>query len=117
MTHLRKMMLEELQRRNLSKLTAECYLRVVEEFALFYKRPPDQLGPEQIRQYQAHLFTDRKTGRQHGRTTPFGSTLLLQRAVSKASCPTTAAHPGALICRGASDTVLGVWGSVAKPCP
>ena len=60
MTHLRKMMLEELQRRNLSKLTAECYLRAVEEFALFYKRPPDQLGPEQIRQYQAHLFTDRK---------------------------------------------------------
>jgi site-specific recombinase XerD len=38
----------------------ECYLRVVEEFALFYKRPPDQLGPEQIRQYQAHLFIDRK---------------------------------------------------------
>src|SRR5258708_1502782 len=59
-THLRKMMLEELQRRNFSKLTAECYLRAVEEFALFYKRPPDQLGPEQIRQYQAHLFTDRK---------------------------------------------------------
>lgn len=59
-THLRKIMLEELQRRNLSKLTAECYLRVVEEFALFYNRPPDQLGPEQIRQYQAHLFADRK---------------------------------------------------------
>jgi len=53
-------MLEELQRRNLSKLTAECYLRVVEEFALFYNRQPDQLGPEQIRQYQAHLFADRK---------------------------------------------------------
>ena len=53
-------MLEELQRRNLSQLTAECYLRAVEEFALFYKRPPDQLGPDQIRQYQAHLFVDRK---------------------------------------------------------
>ena len=60
MTHLRKMMLEEIQRRNLSKLTAECHLRAVEELALFYKRPPDQLGPEHIRQYQAHLFTDRK---------------------------------------------------------
>jgi integrase/recombinase XerD len=53
-------MLEELQRRNLSKLTADCYVRVVEEFSLYYHRPPDQLGPEQIRQYQAHLFTDRK---------------------------------------------------------
>lgn len=60
MTHLRKTMLEELQRRNLSQLTAETYLRAVEEFALYYNRPPDRLGPEQIRQYQAHLFTDRK---------------------------------------------------------
>jgi integrase/recombinase XerD len=59
-TQLRKTMLEELQRRNLSKLTADCYVRVVEEFSLFHHRPPDQLGPEQIRQYQAHLFTDRK---------------------------------------------------------
>jgi integrase/recombinase XerD len=59
-THLRKMMLEELQRRNLSQLTAECYLRAVEDFALYFNRRPDQLGPEQIRQYQAHLFTDRK---------------------------------------------------------
>lgn len=60
MTHLRKKMLEELQRRNLSKRTAESYLRAVEEFARFHHRPPDQLGPEEIRQYQAHLFTDRK---------------------------------------------------------
>ena len=60
MTHLRKTMLEELQRRNLSKLTAECYVRVVEEFSRYHRRAPDQLGPEQIRQYQAHLFTDRK---------------------------------------------------------
>jgi integrase/recombinase XerD len=59
-THLRKMMLEELQRRNLSQLTAECYLRAVEKFAVFYNRPPNQWGPEQIRHYQAPLFTDRK---------------------------------------------------------
>ena len=60
MTHLRKMMLEELQRRNLSQLTAECYLHAVEEFARYFNRPPDQLGLEQIRQYQAHLLAERK---------------------------------------------------------
>jgi integrase/recombinase XerD len=59
-THLRKAMLEELQRRNLSQLTSDCYVRAVEEFSLYYHVPPDRLGPEQIRQYQAHLFTDRK---------------------------------------------------------
>ena len=60
MTHLRKTMLEELQRRNLSKITTRIYLHSVEEFAQYFKTPPDQLGLEHVRQYQAHLFTDRK---------------------------------------------------------
>jgi integrase/recombinase XerD len=53
-------MLEELQRRNLSPITIRIYLRAVEEFAQYFKTPPDRLGREHIRQYQAHLFTDRK---------------------------------------------------------
>src|SRR5580704_12449977 len=53
-------MLEELQRRNLSAITTRIYLRSVEEFAQYFKTAPDQLGLEHIRQYQAHLFTDRK---------------------------------------------------------
>jgi integrase/recombinase XerD len=59
-TQLRKSMLEELQRRNLSPITIRIYLRAVEEFAEYYKARPDRLGREHIRQYQAHLFTDRK---------------------------------------------------------
>jgi len=55
-------MLEELQRRNLSPITTRIYLRAVEKFARYYEKPPNQLGPEQIREYQAHLFTDRKLG-------------------------------------------------------
>ena len=42
MTHLRKSMLEELQRRNMSKITTRIYLRAVEEFAQFFKTPPDR---------------------------------------------------------------------------
>jgi integrase/recombinase XerD len=61
-TQLRKAMLEELQRRNLSPITTRIYLRSVEEFARYYQKSPDQLGPEHIRQYQAHLFTERKLG-------------------------------------------------------
>jgi integrase/recombinase XerD len=59
-THLRKAMLEELQRRNLSPITTRIYLHAVEEFALYFNQSPDQLGLEHIRQYQAHLFADRK---------------------------------------------------------
>jgi integrase/recombinase XerD len=61
-TQLRKAMLEELQRRNLSPITTRIYLRCVGEFAHYFGKSPDQLGPEQIRGYQAHLFTDRKLG-------------------------------------------------------
>ncbi len=60
MTHLRKMMLEELQRRNYSENTTRCYIRTVEDFSRRFKRPPDRLGPEHIREYQAELFQKRK---------------------------------------------------------
>src|SRR6202045_3854233 len=60
MTHLRKMMLEELERRNYAQTTIDCYLRAVAEFSLYFPRPPNQLGPEHIRQYQAQLFGQRK---------------------------------------------------------
>jgi len=59
-THLRKAMLEELQRRNYSQTTTANYLRVVEQFALYFGKAPDQLGPEHVRQYQAHLLRERK---------------------------------------------------------
>ena len=57
MTHLRQIMLEELERRNYAPGTIRCYIRTVEHFARHFHRPPDQLGPEHIRQYQAMLFT------------------------------------------------------------
>ncbi len=60
MTHLRRMMLEELERRNYSEATKECYIRAVEDFARYFNCAPDKLGQKHIRQYQAHLFTDNK---------------------------------------------------------
>ena len=60
MTHLRKMMLEEHQRRNFSENTKECYIRAVERFACYFNRSPDQLGPEHIREFQAHLSKEEK---------------------------------------------------------
>jgi len=59
-THLRKMMLEELQRRNYSEHTTRCYIRTVEDFSRRFQRPPDRLGPRHIREYQAELFQKRR---------------------------------------------------------
>jgi site-specific recombinase XerD len=35
-------------------------VQIVEDFARYFNRPPDQLGPDQIREYAAHLFSVRK---------------------------------------------------------
>ena len=50
-------MLEELRRRNYAESTIHIYIQTVEHFSRRFHRSPDQLGPEQIRQYQAALFT------------------------------------------------------------
>jgi len=60
MTDLRKLMLEELERRNYSQATVRAYVAAVEDFARYFHRRPDQLGPDHIRQYQAYLFRERK---------------------------------------------------------
>jgi integrase/recombinase XerD len=59
-THLRKMMLEELQRRNYAQHTTRSYIRTVEDFSRRFNCSPDRLGPRHIREYQAELFQKRK---------------------------------------------------------
>ena len=60
MTRLRKMMLDELERRNYSQTTRRAYLLGVEHFAKHFQRAPDQLGLDHIRDYQVYLFRVRK---------------------------------------------------------
>jgi integrase/recombinase XerD len=59
-THLRRMMLEELQRRNYAKTTVQYYLQAVDRFARYFRRPPDKLNHDHLREYQAYLLRDRK---------------------------------------------------------
>jgi integrase/recombinase XerD len=59
-THLRQKMLDELQRRSYSPNTVRSYIHAVEEFARYFRHSPDQLGPDHVREYQVHLFRDRK---------------------------------------------------------
>ena len=61
MTHLRKMMLDELQLRNYAQNTIRHYVRTVEDFARRFHRSPDRLGPRHVREYQAELFRKGKS--------------------------------------------------------
>lgn len=56
MTQLRKMTLEELERRNYSQATANTYIDAIRRFAAHFHRSPDLLGPLEIREYQLHLY-------------------------------------------------------------
>lgn len=60
MTQLRQRMVDELQRRNFSPSTIRGYLRSVRDLAAYFHRPPDQLGPEEVRQFQLHMLRDQK---------------------------------------------------------
>ena len=60
MTHLRKIMLEELQRRNYAATTITNYLRVVKDFARHFGKRPDRLNRDHLREYQVYLLRERK---------------------------------------------------------
>jgi integrase/recombinase XerD len=53
-------MREELVRRNYAATTIQSYLKAVEHFREYINSPLDQLGPDDIRSYHAHLLQDRK---------------------------------------------------------
>jgi site-specific recombinase XerD len=48
-------MLEDMEMRNLSPNTWKSYVRQVAQFAMYFGKSPDQLGPEEIRTYLLSL--------------------------------------------------------------
>jgi integrase/recombinase XerD len=71
MTPLRSRMLEELQLRNLSEITAHTYVSSVERYARYFNKSPQKLGAEHVREYLLHLMHDNKA---------MPSTVLVNRA-------------------------------------
>ena len=60
MTALRQRMLEDLRIRNYAPTTVACYIRSAAAFAQHFNKPPDQLGPEEIRSWQLFLLNEKR---------------------------------------------------------
>ena len=60
MTHLRQRMQEDLRQRNFSERTIRRYTEIVAEFARYFHKSPDQLGPEHVRTFLLYLLNERK---------------------------------------------------------
>lgn len=61
MTHLRRRMQEYLRLRNFSERTVRHYTHNVAEFARYFHKSPDQLGPEHVRTYLLFLLNEFST--------------------------------------------------------
>src|SRR5258708_14480649 len=60
MTKLGQRMIDDLRLRNYSQHTIRSYTEAVADFARHFNKPPDQVGPEQVGEYQPHLGHGRK---------------------------------------------------------
>jgi integrase/recombinase XerD len=60
MTPLRQRMIEDMQVRNLAPHTQATYVLHVSLFARHFRKSPELLGPEEIRDYQLYLTNERK---------------------------------------------------------
>lgn len=56
-TPLRQRMIDDMAIRNMSPLTQKAYVRAVKNFSLYFRRSPDKLTFEEVRDYQLHLVS------------------------------------------------------------
>jgi len=63
MSELRKRMIHDMQLRGFAEKTQEAYVGAVKGLAKFYRRSPDQLSEEEVRNFFLHLVNERQASR------------------------------------------------------
>ncbi len=53
-------MAQDMQLRNLAESTIDAYTWHADKFCQYFDKPADQLGPEEIREYQLYLVHEKK---------------------------------------------------------
>jgi integrase/recombinase XerD len=83
MTTLRRRMLEDLQLRGLAPKTQQCYVAAVRQLAHYYRRPPDQLNDEELRQYFLYLRNEKKVAESTFRIHLYGIRFFYERTLTR----------------------------------
>ncbi len=83
MTALRRRMLEDLQLRGLAPKTQQCSVAAVHQLAQHYRRPPDQLSEEELRQYFLFLLNDKKVAESTFRIHLYGIRFFYERTLKR----------------------------------
>jgi len=83
MTALRRRMLEDLQLRGLAPRTQQCYLEAVKHLAQHYRRSPDQLSEEELRQYFLFLLNEKKVAHSTFRIHLYGIKFFYERTLQR----------------------------------
>ena len=85
MTRLRKMMLEELQRRNYSEMTTRKYLQVVSDFCQAFRQVPRQARPQRTSNLSS--LSAQRADTRHRSELRSGAAILLRQDAKAASVP------------------------------
>jgi integrase/recombinase XerD len=76
-------MLEDRQLRGLPPKTPQCYLAAVRQLAHYYRRPPDQLSDEELRQYFLYLRNEKKVAESTFRIHLYGIRFFYERTLTR----------------------------------
>jgi integrase/recombinase XerD len=83
MTALRRRMREDLQLRGLAPKTQQCYLEAVKHLAQHYRRAPDQISEEEIRQYFLYLINEKQVAESTLRIHLYGIRFFYERTLQR----------------------------------
>jgi integrase/recombinase XerD len=83
MTTLRRRMLEDLQLRGLAPRTQQCYVEAVKHLTQYYRRAPDQISEDELRQYFLFLINDKKVAESTFRIHLYGIRFFYERTLQR----------------------------------
>jgi integrase/recombinase XerD len=83
MTALRRRMLADLQLRGLAPRTQQCYVEAVKHLTQHYRRTPDQISEDELRQYFLFLINDKKVAESTFRIHLYGIRFFYERTLQR----------------------------------